>query len=112
MTPITSVADLIERAYEQARPLTVQLELTYKCNLLCSFCYNSPQGRRELDGPQWLSVLDKLKAAGTFKVTLTGGEPFCHRDFFTIAAGVRERGLVLTTYTNGVLLADRARAER
>lgn len=111
-TPATSVADLIERAYDQLRPLTALLELTYKCNLLCSFCYNSPKSRKELTGDQWIGVLDKLKSAGTFKISLTGGEPLAHKDFFRIAAGVRERGLVLTTYTNGVLLADKERAQR
>ncbi len=103
---------MIESAFDQARPINAQLELTYKCNLLCSFCYNSPKDRHELDGEQWLATLDKLKGAGTFTVTLTGGEPFVHRDFFRICQGVRERGMVLKTYTNGVLLTDRQRAER
>lgn len=108
----TTISDLIERAYAQARPITAQLELTYKCNLLCSFCYNAPQQRRELDGDQWIRAIRKVKAAGTFNVTLTGGEPFCHRDFFRIAQAVRDEGLVLKVYTNGVLLADREKAER
>lgn len=107
--PLTA---LMERAYDQARPVTAQLELTYKCNLLCSFCYNAPKQKRELTGDEWISVLQKLKQAGTFKVTLTGGEPFCHRDFWRIAEAVRERGFVFTCYTNGVLLAQRASAER
>ncbi len=108
----TTVADLINRAYETARPITAQLELTYKCNLLCSFCYNAPRQRAELTGDQWIATLDKLRGAGTFNIVLTGGEPFCHRDYFRIAEAVRDRGLVLKTYTNGVLLADREKAER
>jgi MoaA/NifB/PqqE/SkfB family radical SAM enzyme len=107
-----TVSTLIERAYEQSRPITAQLELTYKCNLLCSFCYNAPKERAELNGEQWLAALGRLQAAGTFTITLTGGEPFVHRDFWRIAEGVRERGLVLKVYTNGVLLADRAKAQR
>lgn len=107
-----TVSTLIERAYEQSRPITAQLELTYKCNLLCSFCYNAPKQRAELNGEQWLTALDRLQAAGTFTITLTGGEPFVHREFWRIAEGVRERGLVLKVYTNGVLLADRAKAQR
>jgi MoaA/NifB/PqqE/SkfB family radical SAM enzyme len=106
------VTTLVNRAYEQSRPITAQLELTYKCNLLCSFCYNAPKQRHELDGEQWLEAISKLQAAGTFTVILTGGEPFVHRDFWRIAEGVRERGLVLKVYTNGVLLADRSKAER
>jgi len=106
------VSTLVNRAYEQSRPITAQLELTYKCNLLCSFCYNAPKQRHELDGEQWLAAISKLQAAGTFTMILTGGEPFVHRDFWKIAEGVRERGLVLKVYTNGVLLADRAKVER
>ncbi len=111
MSGIT-VSTLMERAYEQSRPVSAQLELTYKCNLLCSFCYNAPKDRRELDGNGWLDAIRKLQAAGTFTVTLTGGEPFVHRDFWRIAEGVRELGLVLKVYTNGVLLADPGKAAR
>lgn len=108
----TPVAKLIDKAYAESRPLTALLELTYKCNLLCSFCYNAPKQRRELTGEEWIEAIDKLKDAGTFTITLTGGEPFTHRDFWSIAEAVRDRALVLKTYTNGVLLADRKKAER
>lgn len=107
--PLTA---LMDRAYEEARPVTALLELTYKCNLLCSFCYNAPKQKQELTAEQWLLAMDRLKKAGTFKIMLTGGEPMCHREFWRIAEGVRERGFVLTTFTNGVLLADPERAQR
>lgn len=107
-----TIGDLFDRAAAEARPVVAQLELTYKCNLRCSFCYNAPAGRAELDGDAWLRAIDKLKAAGAFHVILTGGEPFRHRDFWKIAAGVRGRGLVLRVYTNGVALADEACADR
>ena len=107
--PITRMR---ESAFEQLVPISAQLELTYKCNLLCSFCYNSPQKRETLTGEQWLVALDRLKAAGSFTITLSGGEPFRHKDFWKIAEGVRERGLVLKTYTNAVDLARREWAER
>ncbi len=109
---MTPFGELMNRASLQLRPVSAQLELTYKCNLLCSFCYNSPKARKELDGDQWLTVLDKLKTAGVFNITLTGGEAFCHRDFWRIAQGVRDRGFVLRVYTNGVLLADMDKAKR
>jgi MoaA/NifB/PqqE/SkfB family radical SAM enzyme len=106
------LADLFGRASLELRPVSANLELTYKCNLLCSFCYNSPKARKELTGEQWLVALDKMRAAGVFNLALTGGEAMCHRDFWQIAQGVRDRGLVLRLYSNGVLLADRANAER
>ena len=106
------LARLMLRAEQELRPVTALLELTYRCNLLCSFCYNVLRERPELDTGQWLEVLDRLKAAGTFKVLLSGGEPLLHPGFWEIARGVRERGLVLEVYTNGVLLARRELAER
>lgn len=110
--PANKIAELMERAYEQRRPVTAQFELTYKCNLLCSFCYNAPKERAELDGDGWIEALDKCRAAGSYKVILTGGEPMVHRDFWRIAEAVRARGMVLKTYTNGVLLADPDKARR
>ncbi len=107
--PLTRLKD---RAYAEARPMTALCELTYKCNLLCSFCYNAPKKRAEMDTEQWKSTIDKLKAAGSFTVILSGGEPLSHRGFFEIAQHVRDRGLVLKAYTNGVLLADLERAKR
>jgi len=106
------IAELMDRAYAERRPVTAQFELTYKCNLLCSFCYNAPKERRELDGDDWIEALDKCRAAGSYNVILTGGEPMVHRDFWRIAGAVRERGMVLKTYTNGVLLADPEKARR
>ena len=106
------IAELIGRAYAERRPVTAQFELTYKCNLLCSFCYNAPVARPELDGDGWIEALDKCRAAGSYNVILTGGEPMVHRDFWRIAEAVRERGMVLKTYTNGVLLADPDKAQR
>lgn len=106
------LAQIMNRASLELRPLSALLELTYKCNLLCSFCYNAPKQRTELDGDQWIAALDKLRAAGTFNITLSGGECLAHRDFWRIAQAVRDRGFVLKVYTNGVLLADRERARR
>ncbi len=108
----TPLSEMINSAYTETRPISAQLELTYRCNLLCSFCYNAPKKRPQLDSEQWSEAIDKLRAAGTFNVTLTGGEPFRHPDFFEIAGAVRARGLVLKTYTNGVDLAKAATAER
>lgn len=109
---LNPLARLLQQAERELRPLTALLELTYRCNLLCSFCYNAPRDDRELDAAEWLEALDRLKAAGTFKVVLSGGEPLLHPGFWEIARGVRERGLVLEVYTNGVPLARPEAAER
>ncbi len=109
---LSPLARLLQQAERELRPLVALLELTYRCNLLCSFCYNVPRARPELTAGDWLRALDRLAAAGTFRVILSGGEPLMHPGFWDIARGVRERGLVLEVYTNGVPLARPEAAER
>ena len=43
---------LLDHAFSQAIPLNCQIEITYRCNHLCTFCYNSPSGAREMTTPQ------------------------------------------------------------
>lgn len=106
------IAEMMAKAYDESRPVTAHLEITYKCNLLCSFCYNAPREERELNGDEWIDSIRKCKEAGSYTVILSGGEPMVHRDFWKICEGVRDMRMVLKTYTNGVALADRKKAER
>jgi MoaA/NifB/PqqE/SkfB family radical SAM enzyme len=98
---------LKQRALALAQPLAAHLELTYRCNWRCVFCYNPrPFDRRGLDGDAWIGVLADLRALGTLTVTLTGGEPLAHPDFARIATAARERALALRVFTNGSLVTD------
>jgi radical SAM protein with 4Fe4S-binding SPASM domain len=97
---------LIEKAFAEAIPLSAQLELTYRCNHLCTFCYNSPTGAKEMTTPEIFEALRKVSEFGVLYLTLTGGEPLCHRDFYEIAAETRRLGMALRLYSNGYLMAD------
>ncbi|MBZ5640010.1 MAG: radical SAM protein [Acidobacteriia bacterium] len=97
---------LVEKAFAEAIPLSAQFEITYRCNHLCTFCYNSPTGARELTTPQIFEALRKVSEFGVLYLTLTGGEPLCHRDFFAIAGEARRLGMALRIYSNGYLMAD------
>jgi radical SAM protein with 4Fe4S-binding SPASM domain len=95
-------------------PFTVLWELTHACNLRCVMCYNVPQPEPELTTAERLAVLEQLAAAGTLRLTLTGGEPLLRRDFFAIATRARELGCALDLKTNATLItptiADRIAA--
>lgn len=99
---MSSLAEVTARAWRENRLLSALLELTYRCNLDCFFCYNdvSLQGR-PLGREQWLLLLDDLEALGTLNVTLSGGEPLAHPDFFAIGAHARQRGFLLRVKSNG-----------
>ena len=103
----TPSARLKQIALEKAQPLSASLELTYKCNWRCVFCYNPRHhDQRGLTGTDWLRVLDDLRTLGTLYVALTGGEPLTHPEFAMIARGARERALALRILTNGALITE------
>ena len=98
---------LLARLRREHVPFTVYWELTHACNLACVMCYNVRQDRPELSTAECLDVLEQLAAAGTLRLTLTGGEILTRRDFFTIAARARALGFVLDLKTNATLLTPR-----
>ncbi|MEM8934155.1 MAG: radical SAM protein, partial [Acidobacteriota bacterium] len=93
---------VVSESWENNRLLSVLIELTYKCNLSCWFCYNDVglEGRA-LDLDEHLRVLDELADMGVFHLVLSGGEPLAHPRFFTIGAHARELGFVVRLKTNG-----------
>jgi MoaA/NifB/PqqE/SkfB family radical SAM enzyme len=103
---------LLNKAFEKAIPLNCQIELTYRCNHLCTFCYNSPTGEREMTTEQVFEVLRKVADFGVVYVTLTGGEAMCRKDFFPVAQEVRRLGMAVRIYSNGFLLADPKMVEK
>ena len=103
---------LLEKAFAEAIPLSAQLELTFRCNHRCAFCYNAPSERPEMTTEDLFETLRKISELGVLYATLTGGEPLCRKDFWEIAAEVRRLGMALRVYSNGYLLADPAIARR
>jgi MoaA/NifB/PqqE/SkfB family radical SAM enzyme len=98
---------LKKRAVELAQPLTAYLELTYRCNWRCVFCYNPRHGDLQpLSVADWTDVLDDLRTLGTLGVVLTGGEPLAHPEFLEIARAARRRGFAVRLFTNGSLVTE------
>ena len=55
-------------------PLSVQLDLTYRCNERCVHCYLDHDDHGEMTTPEIRSLLDQLAEAGVFFLTMSGGE--------------------------------------
>lgn len=75
------------------RPVGVKLELTYRCNLLCPFCYtDSPRRTREgaadLDDGTWRRVVEEALELGVIEAVVTGGEPLLRLDLSLLAVTV------------------------
>lgn len=95
---------------------SAMVELTYRCNLDCFFCYNDLQARgRPLSRDQYFQLLEELRDLQVLNLILTGGEPLAHPDFFALGARARELGFVVRIKSNGHALrgqlAERLRQE-
>ncbi len=101
------------RALALCVPLGVHAELTHDCGWRCVFCAVGHERPSEptLSVDEWLRVFDDLRALGTLALTLTGGDPLDHPDFFRLAAAARERAFALRIFTNGARV-DAAAADR
>jgi len=100
------------------RPLrNLRISVTDRCNLRCAYCMPEEDyvwlPREQILHFEEISALaDVFMDLGVDKIRLTGGEPLLRRDVEALirllAAKPRLRDLAITT--NGVLLAEQARA--
>ncbi|HYF00121.1 MAG TPA: radical SAM protein [Planctomycetota bacterium] len=105
---------LHERAFRECIPLQVSLELTQRCNIRCTHCYNFDRGEArpsadpELTFDEIRALLDDLRAAGTLFVALTGGEAMMHPRFWDILDETAARNFAVYLLSNGTLLTESA----
>jgi AdoMet-dependent heme synthase len=95
-------------------PLSVQLDITYRCNERCVHCYLDHDDHGEMTTAEIKDLLDQLAEAGVFYLTISGGEILMRKDFFEILEHARLRTFCVRLKTNGVLIrkkqAERLRA--
>lgn len=93
---------------EDVPPLQhAQVHLSKACSLRCNHCYNSSGEPMpwELSKEELFRFFDQLKELKAYQVTLTGGEPMFHPNFWEILEYVRERFTVIML-TNGIHLSE------
>src|SRR3989475_710278 len=95
----------------QGRIVNAQIELTYGCNLHCVHCYTDCYNRpdlikQELSYEEITRILDQLAAEGCLWVCLTGGEIFMRKDFLDIYDYAKQKGFLITLFTNGTLFTE------
>jgi MoaA/NifB/PqqE/SkfB family radical SAM enzyme len=99
---MSDLSSVIRRSWNNHVLFSVMLELTYRCNLDCVFCYNDLGSRgTALSLDQYLATLDELAAMRVLHLVLTGGEPLAHPDFFAIGGRARELGFCVRVKSNG-----------
>jgi radical SAM protein with 4Fe4S-binding SPASM domain len=105
--------ELARRALELGVPLSVQLDVTYRCNERCVHCYLDHDDLGEMTTAEICNVLGQLAEAGVFFLVFSGGEVFMRMDFFEILAYARALLFDVKIKTNAFMIcasqADRIR---
>ena len=100
-------AEMADRAVELGIPINVHLDVTYRCNERCLHCYLDHDDHGEMTLSEIKDVLAQLADAGTFLLSLSGGEVFMRRDFFDIVEYARQLLFSVKIKTNGVMIRER-----
>lgn len=103
-------SQFLEKSRRLRIPLSGSIEVTHGCNLRCIHCYLGPRGRRplerEMPGGRIFSLIDEITDAGCLNLLITGGEPLLRPDFPAIYRHAKERGLLVTVFSNGTLISE------
>lgn len=100
------VQEMSQRALDRGIPISVQLDVTYRCNERCIHCYLDHEDHGEMTKYEIFDVLDQLAEAGVFYLTLSGGEVFMRRDFFEIIEHARSLMFCVKVKTNAFMVRE------
>ncbi len=86
----------------------VSVFLTLRCNYTCSYCVNEKSGnlkrkRKELNFTDWKKALNSLEMVDNIPLTISGGEPTMHKDFYELVNVLRHPIDLLTNLTFDVV---------
>jgi radical SAM protein with 4Fe4S-binding SPASM domain len=104
------IVEMVGKALQLGIPLSVQLDLTYRCNERCIHCYLDHHDHGEMTTAEIKNLLDQMADAGVFYLTISGGEILMRRDFFEILEHARARTFCIKLKTNGVLIRKKEAA--
>lgn len=106
--PDFTEAEIAATASQPAALLTMELELTRACNLVCKYCYAS-SGRPLKDELSYLELTQAVsQAAGLGArriIILGGGEPLIYPQLRPLISYIRSLELDVDVFTNGTLLS-------
>ncbi len=68
--------EMSQKAFDMGVPISVHLDVTYRCNERCVHCYLDHEDHGEMTTAEIKNVLDQLAEAGVFFLTFSGGEVF------------------------------------
>ena len=92
-------------------PVTLEIDLTNRCNHRCSFCFYAEHisiNKDSLDTEIIKKRLAEAKELGTKGISFTGGgEPMIHKNYEEILIFTKKLGFDVGTITNGSIITEK-----
>ena len=104
------MAEMGAKALKLSVPMSVQVDITYRCNERCVHCYLDHDDHGEMTTAEIKHLLDEMAEAGVFILTLSGGEILMRKDFFEILEHARRLMFCVKLKTNAVMIREREAA--
>jgi radical SAM protein with 4Fe4S-binding SPASM domain len=101
------LAEMNQKALELGVPISVHLDITYRCNERCVHCYLDHNDHGEMTTAEIKDILRQMADAGVFFLTLSGGEVLMRRDFFEIVEHATNLSFNIRIKTNGVMIHEK-----
>ncbi|MBK7584784.1 MAG: radical SAM protein [Myxococcales bacterium] len=91
-------------------PVAVRINLNNRCHSRCRYCSFWSTPSEELATEEWCQVIAELAAAGTRRLSLSGGEPTLRRDLAEIVRAAVDHGIATELNSSGYLFSERRAA--
>lgn len=91
-------------------PKNVELLITDRCNLRCSYCsyFSSPaEVDKDLPTSEWLDFFEELGQCAVMQVSLEGGEALIRDDILELIDGIVRNRMRFSVLTNGTLVTEK-----
>ncbi len=98
------MAEMSAKADARGVPLSAHMDITWRCNERCVHCYLEHDDKGEMTTEEIKDVLRQLAEAGTFFLSISGGEPLLRRDCFEILEYARSLRFNVKLKTNAVMI--------
>lgn len=86
-------------------PVTIELDLTNRCNNNCPWCIGGRKNEKDLVGP--FEIIDQIVSFKIKAITFTGGgEPLLYPQVLEVVEYAHKNGLDVGFITNGLLLDE------
>ncbi len=102
-----TITGLFQSTLDEATPLSMHWDLTWRCDHKCVHCYLTERRQDELSFEEAEGLLDQLAEAGVMMLLISGGDPFLRPDGSAIIKMAREKGFDIRINTHGNFIDDK-----